>query len=63
MEGPDVGSSTLVLKNTEHAERVALAFAKHPAAWLYHFLLSEMNFREDSVISLLRSFTVESRGL
>lgn len=63
MEGPDVGSSTLVLKNTEHAERVALAFAKHPAAWLYHFLLAELGFREDSVISILRSFTAETRGL
>jgi hypothetical protein len=63
MEGPDVGSSTLVLKDTEHSERVALAFVKHPAAWIYHFLLSEMGFREDSVLSLLKSFTIESRSL
>jgi hypothetical protein len=63
MEGPDGGSSTLVPNDTEHAESVALAFAKHPAAWLYHFLKSELGFWEDSVLSLLKSFTIEARGL
>jgi hypothetical protein len=62
-EGPDSGSSTLVLKDTEHAERVGVAFAKHPAAWIYHFLLTECGLREDCVLSILKSFTPEARGL
>jgi hypothetical protein len=61
-EGPDTGSSTLILKDTEHAERVANAFAKHPAAWIYHFLLAECGFRLDCVLSILKSFTTEARG-
>ena len=60
--GANEGASHLVFRNTEDGERLAIAIASSPAAWFYHYATVERKYREDCVLSLLRSFDVAARG-
>jgi hypothetical protein len=61
--GPNAGLTTIVFRQNSEAEELVLSFARSPCAWLFHFLLNEKGYREDSCLHAAKAgFDVVSRG-